>query len=140
MTLPIEHPRDLPPTLPRTHQVGWFLVVGTLAAGVHYVAALVAHHVFGVAPEWANPLAFCIAFPVSYVGHRTRSFADTRMRHRESLPRFLSVAVSSFFANQLLLIAALHWLHLPFWFALGAVLVIVAASTFALSRHWAFRA
>jgi hypothetical protein len=33
-----------------------------------------------------------------------------------------------------------RWLPLPFWFILGAVLVLVAFLTYIVSRYWVFRA
>lgn len=119
---------------------GWFFAIGALAAAAHYEVALIAHHAAGIAPEWANLVGFGCAFPVSYIGHRKRSFRDTTLAHRQSAPRFALVAVTAFAANQLLLMFGLRMLGLPFRFALGAVLVIVAAGTFVLSRYWAFRA
>jgi hypothetical protein len=48
------------------------------------------------------------------------------------------VALLGFFANQLLLWLALTYTPLPFWLVLGAVMVLVAISTWLLSRFWAF--
>jgi len=47
--------------------------------------------------------------------------------------------LSSFTANQVLLLLAVRWLPLPFWFLLGAVLVVVALGTYILSHRWVFR-
>jgi len=118
-------------------QLHWFIVVGALAAATHYLVAL-AVHALGLAPWAANLIGFCCAFPVSYAGHRWRTFADTQLSHRQSAGRFAAVAISAFLANQALLALALTVLHWPFWFALGFVLVAVAAGTFVASRHWAF--
>ncbi len=123
----------------RARRVHWFVAVGALAAAVHYVVALASHALAGAAPAWANLIGFCCAFPVSYAGHRWRTFADTGLSHRQAIVRFAVVAVGAFAANQGLLIVALDALHWPFWFALGTVLLAVAAGTFVLSRRWAFR-
>lgn len=116
-----------------------FVFVGGAAAGVHYLVALLLHGVVGVAPEWANVLAFSSAFPVSYLGHRYFSFPSARLPHLQALPRFLAVACSSFLANQALLLVLLHHWAWPFWLALGTTLVVVAAATYVFSRYWAFR-
>lgn len=115
-----------------------FVMVGALAAGVHYGVALLLNGALGVAPAWANPLAFAAAFPVSYVGHRFFSFPGASRPHRQAVPRFLSVALASFAANQSLLLLLLQQLAWPFWFALGVTLLSVALGTYLLSRHWAF--
>lgn len=116
-----------------------FLMVGATAAGVHYLVALALNGLLGVTPGWANTLAFMSAFPVSYFGHRLLSFPQTRLPHAQALPRFATVAVSSFVGNQAMLLALLNWLHWPFWLALGICLVTVAAATYVLSRFWAFK-
>ena len=115
-----------------------FLLVGATAAAVHYLVALVLHDLLGVPAGWANPLAFACAFPVSYLGHRELTFKGIQVPHRQALPRFLSVALTSFAANQLLLLALLRWTPVPFWLALGFTLVAVAVGTYLLSRFWAF--
>jgi putative flippase GtrA len=116
-----------------------FFVVGTAAAGVHYVVGLAAYTFFGQSPAVANLIGFAAGFPVSYSGHRWWTFLSTRAPHRVALPRFLLVALSSFAGNQVLLLAAVRWLPLPFWFLLGAVLLIVAVATYILSKSWVFR-
>jgi putative flippase GtrA len=116
-----------------------FVVVGTAAAAMHYVVALIAYSGFGQHPGLANVIGFAAGFPLSYAGHRWWTFDSTRERHTAALPRFLLVALSSFAGNQMLLLLALRWLPLPFWLLLGAVLLIVAVSTYLLSHHWVFR-
>jgi putative flippase GtrA len=114
-----------------------FVSIGALAAGVHYVVALLAH-AMGWQPANANWLGFLLAFPVSYIGHRWWSFRGTLAGHRQAFPRFFAVALLGFFANQLLLWLALTYTPLPFWLVLGVVMVLVAISTWLLSRFWAF--
>ena len=116
-----------------------FFVVGTAAAATHYVVGLVAYTFFGAGPGLANVIGYLAGFPVSYGGHRYWTFETTRAPHREALPRFVLVQLSSFAANQMLLLLAVRFLPLPFWFVLGAVLVIVAVSTYVLSKIWVFR-
>jgi putative flippase GtrA len=106
---------------------------------MHYVVGLAAYSLFGQGPGVANLIGFAAGFPVSYSGHRWWTFESTREPHAVALPRFLLVALSSFAGNQVLLLLAVRWLPLPFWFVLGAVLLIVAVSTYLLSRYWVFR-
>jgi putative flippase GtrA len=116
-----------------------FFVVGTTAAAMHYIVGLAAYSFFGQGPAVANLIGFAAGFPVSYAGHRWWTFDTTREPHAVALPRFLLVALSSFAGNQLLLLLAVHWLPLPFWLLLGAVLLFVAAATYLLSQRWVFR-
>lgn len=117
----------------------WFTFVGAVAGLVHYLVAVGTEAGFGLAPAIANTIGFMFAFPVSYMGHRHLSFATRDTRHRQTLPRFLLVATSGFISNQVLLLGALHLLHLPFWLALGLVMIVVAALTYSSSHFWAFR-
>ncbi len=115
-----------------------FVSVGALAAAVHYVVALLAH-----AGDWqpadANWIGFLCAFPVSYIGHRRWSFRGTQASHMTAFFKFLAVALLGFLGNQGLLWLALTYTPLPFWFVLGMVMVIIAVSTWLLSRFWAFQ-
>ena len=119
--------------------VSWFTIIGATAALVHYVVAVGFESGLSVAPAWANLFGFLLAFPVSYLGHTRFSFASSNTKHTQALPRFFAVAVAGFFGNQLLVLTTLHFSHLPFWLVLGVVMVIVAISTYLLSRYWAFK-
>jgi len=116
-----------------------FFIVGSAAAATHYFVGLAAYALLGLGPGTSNVIGYAAGFPVSYSGHRYWTFESTREPHRVALPRFLLVQLSSFAANQTLLLLAVRWLPLPFWFVLGAVLVIVAVSTYLLSQYWVFR-
>lgn len=113
--------------------------VGGAAAATHYAVVLVLVP-FGLHPLLANVIAFLTAFQVSYFGHRYLTFAETasRLPHRQTLPRFFAVAVSSFLLNELLFFLSLKFTPIPYQISLGIVLVLVAALTFVLSRHFAF--
>jgi putative flippase GtrA len=120
------------------HSVSWFLVVGALAALVHYIVAVTLEGGFDVKPAWSNILGFCLAFPVSYVGHRTFTFPDKTKPHYQAFPRFLLVALLGFLANQSLVLLALHFTMMPFWLVLALVMLLVAVSTYVFSKYWAF--
>jgi putative flippase GtrA len=115
----------------------WFLLVGASAAAVHMgVFILAAPYLW---PEVANATGFCVAFVVSFVGHRFLSFADADTSLWQSLRRFAATALAGFAANELMFVALLRGLHWPDWLALLVALVFASAQTFVLSRFWAFR-
>lgn len=118
----------------------WFIAVGASAAIIHYIIAVTIEHFSLLTPALANIVGFITAFPVSYVGHSSLSFAQQDANHQQSLPRFLLVAITGFCANQALLVLCLNYTNLPFWFVLGLVMVVIAVSTYVLSRCWAFKA
>lgn len=122
-----------------TKSISWFTIIGALAALTHYIVAVSFEYSALFTAAHANIAGFVAAFPVSYFGHRTFSFAGQDASHRQSLPRFLSVALLGFLANQTLVLSAIEYTKLPFWFALGVVMVLVAISTYLLSKFWAFK-
>ena len=123
-----------------------FVAVGALAAATHYLVALGAHHAMSLSPWLANALGFVVAFGVSYLGHFTWTFAaqahvqtqTQTQTHRQSLPRFLGVAIAAQLANQALTALFLQALAWPFALSLGLALLLVALGTYVLSARWAF--
>jgi putative flippase GtrA len=115
----------------------WFLVVGGTAAAVHMVVFMLTSGYMW--PEVANAAGFCIAFVVSFAGHRFLSFSDADTSLWQSFRRFGATALAGFAANELMFIALLRGLSLPDWLALFFALVFASAQTFLLSRYWAFR-
>jgi putative flippase GtrA len=115
----------------------WFLVVGATAAAVHMVVFMCATPYMW--PELANAAGFCVAFVVSFAGHRFLSFNDAGTDLWQSFRRFSATALAGFAANEVMFVALLRGLNLPDWLALFFALVFASAQTFLLSRFWAFR-
>lgn len=115
----------------------WFLVVGSIAAAVHMAVFMLAAPFLW--PEVANAAGFCVAFVVSFAGHRFLSFSDADTSLWQSFRRFAATALAGFAANELMFIALLRGLNLPDWLALFFALVFASAQTFLLSRFWAFK-
>ncbi len=119
-------------------QLFWFVLVGGSAFAVHYLLVLLLVGRWAVTPLHANVLAFCCAFWVSYFGHRRLTF-QVGHGHRQTLPRFALVSLSSFAINQLLFALLLLELPaVPYYVSLAIVLVAVAILTFLISKFWAF--
>jgi len=115
----------------------WFLAVGAAAALTHMGVFVLAQQQMW--PELANALGFCIAFFVSFAGHRLLSFRDAGTSVGQSLGRFAMTAIAGFFSNELVFVLLLRGLGLPSRLALFVALVFAAGQTFVLSRFWAFR-
>ncbi|BCO26315.1 hypothetical protein MIZ03_1195 [Rhodoferax lithotrophicus] len=90
-------------------------------------------------PELANALGFCVAFVVSFAGHRLLSFKDAGTSVSTSLLRFAATALAGFASNELVFMLLLRVLGLPSLLALFLALLFAAGQTFVLSRFWAFR-
>ena len=118
-----------------------FGIIGAAAAAIHYWCVILLVELGGMAPLHANICAFAIAFWCSYFGHRHWTFADRRGNSAlASFLRFLATALLGFILNQWLFYLLLTHLRLPYFISLAIVMLIVAASTYLLSRLWAFRA
>ena len=113
------------------------MVVGATAAAVHMVMFMWATPYMW--PELANAAGFCVAFVVSFAGHRFLSFNDAGTDLWQSFRRFAATALAGFAANEVMFVALLRGLNLPDWLALFFALVFASAQTFLLSRFWAFR-
>jgi len=90
-------------------------------------------------PELANALGFCIAFFVSFAGHRLLSFKDAGTSVASSLRRFALTALAGFASNEIIFVLLLRALAWPALLALFVALLLAAGQTFVLSRFWAFR-
>ena len=123
--------------LRRLPQLLRFVLVGGCAAATHLAVVGLLVRCGGLAPLAANGLAFLVAFGVSYQGHARLTFAS-QARGWAAARRYFAVACLSFAANETLYALALRWLHWHYAWSLAAVLVLVAAGTFALSKCWAF--
>lgn len=68
-----------------SRQALWFLVVGALAAGVHFVVLVAIVSTTTITPVWANVLAFLVAFVFSFLGHYHLTFKQNAQAIDSSL-------------------------------------------------------
>ena len=115
----------------------WFLLVRASAAATHMAVFAVTQQLMW--PELANALGFCVAFFVSFAGHRLLTFKDAGTSVTTSLGRFAATAIAGFAGNELVFMLLLRALHWPALAALALALVLAAGQTYVLSRFWAFR-
>jgi len=114
-----------------------FAIIGAAATVTHLAVGL-GTIATGVPPLAANPVAFAVAFGVSFVGHRAWTFANTGVPVRQALPRFAAVALGGLALNEAALAALLNWGIAPTT-AFALAVALAAVSTYVLSRAWAFR-
>lgn len=117
-------------------QLARFGVVGVAATATHALvyAAAVSEH--ALAPLVANPVAFAVAFVVSFVGHRHWTFAGQGAER--ALPKFLATALLGLASNQLLTWLLVERLQQPPLHALFGILLVTPVLVFLCSKHWAF--
>ena len=89
-------------------------------------------------PIWANPVAWLIAFGVSFTGHWLLTFQDREKDLKASLMRFFCLSAAGFAINEGLYATLLGLTSIRFDVVLVVVLVLVAMATYFLSSVWAF--
>ena len=127
------------PYPPAFLQLCRFIVVGTIAAFVHFVTVIVLVQGWMLAPLVANIFAYLCGFQVSYWGHRSWTFSSTDTLHRTAFPKLLLVAGCGLVANESLFYVFLSLLELPYQWALFFVLTILPIITFILGKFWVFK-
>lgn len=119
-------------------QIGWFGVIGLTATAVHVATGLGLNKGVGMAPFWANLIAFCCALGVSFAGQTRFTFPGTAAR-QGAFARFTLVAITGLSLNQAIVWLVTSILAAPYEVALVIIIVTVPAVTFLLLKFWALR-
>jgi redox-sensitive bicupin YhaK (pirin superfamily)/putative flippase GtrA len=127
--------RRLHPLLPELLRFG---IVGLVATATH--AAVYGYLVSrtSVAPLAANPVAFALAFLVSFFGHRDWTFAHQAAKG--ALPKFLATALLGFCSNQFITWLVVDQFHLPALDVIYGIFLVTPILVFICSKYWAFAA
>ncbi|MCF8195978.1 MAG: GtrA family protein [Polynucleobacter sp.] len=119
-------------------RIGQFILVGGTAASIHLGVVVCLVELYSISPLQANLLGFFVSFCFSFLGQRFLTFRDSNKSLRASIPRYFIVASSAFALNETLFAITLHYLMIPYYFALGVVVLLVAVATYFASKYWAF--
>lgn len=115
--------------------VAWYLIVAGGNA-LFYVLLCELLSKMGLAAPLAAALGLMPVLVVSYLGHKTKTFAS-RGAHIDEAPRFLVIAALD------LAVAAgvpMAFASLPSWMPFVALTVIIPVLNFVVMRLWVFRA
>ena len=118
-------------------QLARFGVVGVGATLTQFVVALVLSKYAGIPLLIANPVAFAVAFGVSFSGHHFWTFPGDTSAAR-NLWRFLIVALCGFGVSELLLLLLVHYGVGGQTAKLVLSTLVVPPVTFVLGKLWAF--
>ncbi|WP_111895959.1 GtrA family protein [Acinetobacter sp. MB5] len=116
-----------------------FGIIGVLAALTHYTIVILLFEQGHVALAYANLIAFCLAFWVSYFGHRHFTFQAQALSHRQTLPKFFLVATLGFVFNESLLLISHQYLNISLSILVVFAIFMTAIFTFVLNRFFAFQ-
>ena len=117
----------------------WFVLVGCLAATVHWAVVVGLVERQGWRPLLANLAGWLVALSVSFAGHHSLSFRGHGVPAQQSAGRFVAVSAARFSINEAAYALLLRWSGRRYDILLALVLVCVAMVTWWLSRHWVFR-
>lgn len=111
-----------------------FGIVGAAATATHLLlaAGLLAMH-FGISVFLINLMAFCGAFPVSYLGHRYFTFAAPG-----SSRKFALVAIGGFLMNTFILGIVISAFNIGGLVAIAISTLTVPILIYLASRLWVF--
>lgn len=116
----------------------WFVLVGCVAAGVHWLVVVLLVERFLGSPLMANVAGWGVAVVVSFVGHHWLTYQGHGVPVGVSAQRFFAVSAAGFAVNELSYALLLHHSGLRYEWLLGFVLVGVALFTYWAGRHWVF--
>jgi putative flippase GtrA len=117
---------------------GVFAVVGLVATGCNFVAALAAQRFLGLGTLLAGLAGYLSAVGVSYFGNAVLTFRRPAL-HGVQFGRFMTISLAGLALNLALLFLGRDVLGWPFLRALIPVVLIVPVATFVMSKFWAFR-
>ncbi len=115
-----------------------FICVGSAATMAHVIVAITLEALLGAAPQTANLGGYIAAVGLSYLGHGKLTFR-VNANHAHHLPRFVTVSLIGLVIGSILVEVLSVRVGVPFWATMLCVAGPVAASTFTLSKFWAFK-
>jgi putative flippase GtrA len=124
--------------LSTSRRIARFIAVGTVAALVHWSIAVALVRAAVAAPLLANVAGWLCALMVSFAGQFAFTFADQRAPRARAARRFFVVSAISFAVNEATYAMLLEYSGARYDVLLAAVLLLVAITTYLISRRWAF--
>jgi len=125
--------------LPVIHEIRLFVVVGVAATACQVGVTLAAHRWLGLGGVVASIVGYVASVGVSYLGNSRLTFRRPAL-HGPQFVRFTTISLAGLAINLATVYAATHALGWPLWLAMAPVVLVVPASTFLMSKFWAFRA
>lgn len=115
-----------------------FALVGVTATACYAAVTLAAHAWLRLGPMSASVVGYLASVGVSYLGNSLFTFRQPVL-HGPQAARFATISLAGFAVNQTITYVCAHLLGWPLTYTLVPVVVVVPATTFMLSKFWAFR-
>ncbi|MGE8599062.1 MAG: GtrA family protein [Acinetobacter calcoaceticus] len=119
-------------------QLARFTTTGAAAALTHYSIVMLLFK-RNIALQYANLIAFLLAYWVSYFGHRIFTFKAQHIAHQQTLPKFTLVAGLGFLFNESFLLLSNLYFSAPVSTLVCVAIVLTSIVTFLLNRFFAFQ-
>ena len=120
-------------------EINWFVVIGVVATGVHVTTALGVQRLAAAGPMAASIAGYAASVGLSYIGNSLLTFRR-RVMHGPQFAKFAAISLAGLALNQAIVFVCARLAGWPLWQALIPVALLVPASTFLMSKFWAFRA
>lgn len=120
----------------------FFLIIGSLAALVHFIALIILVQWVNISPNLANFGAFLIAFLVGFTGHLNYTFHhnNTKKNWKPTLVKWLASSLGGFILNQTFFVFGINLLGKQYYVVIWFIAtVLVTCCTFILAKFWAFK-
>lgn len=118
-------------------EINLFVLVGVLATACQVGLSLAAHRWLGVEAMAASLIGYAGSVGVSYVGNSRFTFR--RAASGAQFARFATISLAGLTINLTVVFVCTHVLGWALWAAMIPVVLVVPASTFLMSKFWAFR-
>ncbi|HEY1753679.1 MAG TPA: GtrA family protein [Caulobacteraceae bacterium] len=127
--------REIPAVL---REINVFVVVGVAATATQVLVSLAAQRWLGVGAVAASVVGYGASVGLSYFGNSLFTFRRPAL-HGPQFARFATLSLAGLSINLSVVYACTHLMGWPLWLAMIPVVLTVPASTFAMSKFWAFR-
>jgi putative flippase GtrA len=125
----------LPPVL---REINVFALVGVTATACQVAVSLAAQRWLALGAIVASLVGYAAAVGVSYLGNSLFTFRRPAL-HGPQFARFATISLTGLAINLGTVWVCTHALGWPLWLAMVPVVLVVPASTFVMSKFWAFR-
>lgn len=115
-------------------ELGRYVVAAAVNNLVGYGAFLAALHGIGTTAQLANVIAYAVGLQMAFLLNRFFVFKDSRINLGTGV-RFLLAFAISFGLNQLVLLAAIHWLGAPPELAQLVAMAAYAAAFYLFNKY-----
>jgi putative flippase GtrA len=125
------------PWIARRRRFFCFIAVGGTVGIVYLFAALLLTDVLNVDVFWANLLAYSCMIPVSFWGHKLITY-QSAARAQIEFPRFCFTSGLGLLLSMATVKLLSGTMHLPAYFSIGTVLIVVPLLSYLLMTVWVF--